>query len=555
MRLLKLLAFATVILSLLGTAPVSAASNDVLISHVAPSGETASAEYAAIYNNTDADIDITGWCLTYNGSSSKPGCLVPPDDSTRFILRPHSYMVFASTAFLELHDNPALQTAISFKPGLSDSGGGVTLVDEENIEHDSFSWTKKSPVDMVYQRAVNQQGVMQDTNIDDIDFTLQALVLPDEIGLYEYVPPVDICDTLPGIQQQLPDGYGMNASGQCVPDVCQSLPGLQEVIPAGYERTSDGTCRELPPESAVVDITELLPNPTSYDTGKEFVELYNPNDRAVQLAGYRLELGPAYTKAFVFADQIIEPGSYVTISDEVLDFSLPNSDASVRLRNQAGDVVSEAPVYGTAPEAHTWAFTDGVWEFTNVTTPGVINQASSEESGDIAESATSSLSPCPEGKYRNPETNRCRNISSRAADLKPCAANEYRNATTNRCRKLSAFSSASLTPCKPGQVRNPDTNRCRSVATASTALKACAEGYERNSETNRCRKVAAQTPQLPDDPATTRDANNLLMMIMLGLTVGYGAYEYRYDAANLYHRLRTGRVKRRASRVSQNTVS
>jgi hypothetical protein len=70
---------------------------------------------------------------------------------------------------------------------------------------------------------------------------------------------------------------------------------------------------------------------------------------------------------------------------------------------------------------------------------------------------------CEPGKYRNPETGRCRSVET--ADV--------------------------LTPCKEGQYRSPETNRCRSVASAASTPAPCQPNQERNPETNRCRKKAA----------------------------------------------------------------
>lgn len=60
--------------------------------------------------------------------------------------------------------------------------------------------------------------------------------------------------------------------------------------------------------------------------------------------------------------------------------------------------------------------------------------------------------------------------------------------------------------CGEGRYRNPETNRCKKIETeAESTLKPCAEGYERNLETNRCRKVrenAAVEYVTPDSGGT-----------------------------------------------------
>ena len=86
------------------------------------------------------------------------------------------------------------------------------------------------------------------------------------------------------------------------------------------------------------------------------------------------------------------------------------------------------------------------------------------------------LKPCPEGKERNPKTNRCKKVTQEEDKFfnfdkyyktKTCPEGKERNMSTNRCRKTcpterSKSSSRCLKPCKEGKVRNSTTNRCKS---------------------------------------------------------------------------------------------
>jgi hypothetical protein len=72
------------------------------------------------------------------------------------------------------------------------------------------------------------------------------------------------------------------------------------------------------------------------------------------------------------------------------------------------------------------------------------------------------LPDCPAGKFRNPETNRCKSYETLTSILAACAEGYYRNPETNRCKKITK-ATATLTPCKEGYERNPETNRCRQI--------------------------------------------------------------------------------------------
>jgi len=62
---------------------------------------------------------------------------------------------------------------------------------------------------------------------------------------------------------------------------------------------------------------------------------------------------------------------------------------------------------------------------------------------------------CPEGKIRNPKTNRC--IKIRINNKKECPEGKIRNPKTNRCIKIR---NNNKKECPEGKIRNPKTNRC-----------------------------------------------------------------------------------------------
>lgn len=145
---------------------------------------------------------------------------------------------------------------------------------------------------------------------------------------------------------------------------------------------------------------------------------------------------------------------------------------------------------------------------------------------------------CPEGKYLNPETNRCKSIEETLNTLAACDEGYERNPITNRCRKIVTTAVKTLEPCKEGQERNPVTNRCRSIASAVAELLPCDEGYERNPATNRCRKVlAASTASATTASKFVEHAKGddwnawTWALVAVGATgaIGYGVYEWRHE--------------------------
>jgi hypothetical protein len=153
------------------------------------------------------------------------------------------------------------------------------------------------------------------------------------------------------------------------------------------------------------------------------------------------------------------------------------------------------------------------------------------------------LEPCPVGKYRNPETNRCKNLQLSTAVLASCAVGQVRNPETNRCRSIATLA-ASLIPCRADQERNPETNRCRNIA--SSVQNSCQEGYERNPETNRCRKIPAKlaaSPSVGELSGKSQDNPNIFFLtIMSTIVLGYGVYEYRRDISNYLAKIKSHKL-------------
>ena len=162
------------------------------------------------------------------------------------------------------------------------------------------------------------------------------------------------------------------------------------------------------------------------------------------------------------------------------------------------------------------------------------------------------LTVCPEGKYLNPDTGRCRTVEEAVNDLAACAEGQERNPATNRCRKIDSSTTSTLVPCGEGQERNPLTNRCRSIASAVAELIPCDEGYERNPATNRCRKVlgastASSSSTTPNNstsqPNATESPWGWLTAGIVGVcALGYAAYEWRSELASGARKL-VGRFK------------
>lgn len=528
-----------------------------VISHV-KTGETgfASNEFVAIYNNSESSINVTNWCIAYSpasdASTSTLACLQSGKTDINLVLAPFSYARFSSTEFK--NSIPSFIPDALFAAGISGTSGHVRLYDAGKNELDRLGWgaalnpegvaVPSHGSGFVFQRSgVANSLFLQDSNHNKTDFSSALLVTIPSSGVVEEQIIIDSCPNIDNVQQALPDDYFLDSAGNCTQDQCDNIAGLQSTVPLGYESMDGTNCTEhvLNLESAILQITELLPNTSSTDTGNEFIEIYNPNDRAIDLSGYKLQLGPLYSKSYALQDQILQPSSYASFSDTLTGLVLPNSSSSVRLLAPNGDVVSETDTYYSPKDDEAWSSINGLWQFTNQPTPGSTNVSSLGIASTIGNSSEE-LEPCEVGKYRNPETNRCKTIESSDEELQACKLGQARNIETNRCRSLLAGAD-SLVPCKEGQERNSETNRCRTIALNASALVPCDAGEERNAETNRCRKTSVlgdnTVASVQDIPASNfRSFNWWILGGLLAGVASYGVYEWRRELARAFAKIR-----------------
>ncbi len=568
-------------------------STSIVISQLQTGGTgtgTAGQEFVELYNNSLGDVDMTGWCVTYSsaadGTASTVGCVAAPDSSTKVWLKSGTYATFTSPDF-ETASSYKGDVSFSYVGGISGTAGHIRLLDSTKTEIDKLAWgtTAVHPETAAASvpaggksllRKTTSPGKLQDTDANNSDFSVVTPALHTS-GLYEITtiidvcpningaqttipsgliidvngncvspPPVDVCPNIGGLQTDVPSGFLHDTHGDCQHDVCLNIEGLQTTIPTGDESLDGINCTPIPLVSDRIDLTELLPNPAGSDTGNEFIELYNPNSHEVNITGYVLWVGPNFDKSYAVPDgTVLQPGQYVSFNNAILPFTLVNTSSRAKLIAAAGNVVSEVPLYTDPLDGESWASIDGFWQFTNQPTPAAANLASVYEDDSVAIGVTTTA--CPDGKYRNPLTNRCRNITTDAAVLAACSEDQYRSPDTGRCRKLVIAGIA--TPCKDGQYRSEETNRCRNIATASVAPAPCKPNQERNPDTNRCRNVVATAGNagFAVEPVK-QGAKAFVGWWALGgiglLAVGYAGWEWRFEVMNFIRKMTHSFVRR-----------
>ena len=145
---------------------------------------------------------------------------------------------------------------------------------------------------------------------------------------------------------------------------------------------------------AAPQISEVLPNPAppQTDANDEFIELYNSNDKAFDLSGFRLQVGTTTVHNYTFPDGTsIEPRQFTAFYSSDTNLSLSNSDGQIKLLDPGGNQLEQTDEYTGAKDGYAWVKVDGLWQWTTKPTPGAANIISSPlASKSPADSAKSS---------------------------------------------------------------------------------------------------------------------------------------------------------------------
>lgn len=141
-----------------------------------------------------------------------------------------------------------------------------------------------------------------------------------------------------------------------------------------------------------IQISEIFPNPEGTDKGNEWVELYNDSEETVNLSNWTLDTGENSKTKYIFQKTLIGPHEHLLLSDDLLKFSLKNSNGEVRLKNFNNEMIDQIE-YESAKQAESYAKIiiqnnddyEFNWEWTAKLTPGKQNPTKQKINGEIIE--------------------------------------------------------------------------------------------------------------------------------------------------------------------------
>ncbi|MBQ6147421.1 hypothetical protein IJI70_01060 [Candidatus Saccharibacteria bacterium] len=211
----------------------------------------------------------------------------------------------------------------------------------------------------------------------------------------------------------------------------------------------------IEPKCRAVAFNEIL---TYFETSntEQFVELRSEGEIAVNLDGCLLR----YKNKDYELSGTIGAGGILAIYP-MNNFGLaltknPTNSNTLEIIDTDGKVVDKLVYYSGQRKGVAYAQfgydADGneQWLQTYMPTPGEENNYQK-------------FKTCPVGKVINEETGNCVNETTLSTTLAACPEGKYRNPLTNRCKSYATTASAELKPCAEGYERNPATGRCRKI--------------------------------------------------------------------------------------------
>lgn len=210
-----------------------------------------------------------------------------------------------------------------------------------------------------------------------------------------------------------------------------------------YRALFDDGLYVAPSTSQGLQIVEIYPYSSSCDPFDssilcgDYVKLFNISNHSIDLNDYVLRTDSS-SASRTNANAInlggeLGAGEYraVAVTNNGSKLSLTNSGGYVWLEDMWGLTSYPATLTryesaGSAFQGYAYATdANGAWQWTSTPAP-----LSSNTMTSIAAQA------CPDGKYLNPDTNRCRSTLEETLNtLTGCEEGSERNITTNRCRK------------------------------------------------------------------------------------------------------------------------
>ena len=397
-----------------------------------------SGELIELINLSENTIDLDGLKIIYQSkTAASPIVIYEFPAGARFIGR---------TILLRYSGSPEAAAGnqdLTYDTSLAMAGSLALVKSDEELS--SVCWTGGDGCLPIFSTTVKSRSYT-------------TILLDEETGEYSHVndPELLYNPDLPGLY--LPD-VSDDFSG-----ISDGSPDTSDISPATSTKlTSADFDPDAVPVCSGLEFSELLTYFTD-DSSEQFIELYNSSTQPIDLSKCLLRYKKKlyYLVVAASTQTVLAPGAYYVYRPEISLTKNPTTELLFEIMDVNGDVVDSLNLPHGQKKNTSYALTghdpDGaeIWQITYNPTPGSAN-------------LYQEFQTCPAGKVINVLTGNCINVTTMKSSLNDCGTGKYRNPETGRCKSYSSSDSDEPTPCKEGYERNPETGRCRKIKNNSGA--------------------------------------------------------------------------------------
>ena len=331
-------------------------------------------QFVTLYNPTENALDMSKYQLEYFNSYDLGKATTSRLITLAGTLPPHGYYMVNDSSLLLCYQ----LTVNSLSLGFSSTAGMIEVLAFNQASaggpvipelQDYVGWSKTA--------AAGAQTLPANTNAflqrQPLDSGNHPAVSVPGAGSWQTVQPdaKNPCNLLTGTSAPAATGLSQLLPAVEPPATLAELSGdsgSDAVTPSGLPPGDIGL---MAPQ-----ISELLPNPagTGNDSTDEFIELYNPNDKAFDLSGFSLQTGLSTFRNYAFpAGTSLPPRSWTSFYSETTGLSLSNTSSMAKLLEPGGNSVSASSQYSSAKDGQSWALAKGKWYWTTFQTPNAAN--------------------------------------------------------------------------------------------------------------------------------------------------------------------------------------
>jgi hypothetical protein len=327
-------------------------------------------EYVVIQNLNDQALDMSDYWLGYTGSDTATA--VPSQQLPQVTLQPRESLMLSNGAA----ETCGAVAVDDLGPSLSNTAGTLALwrLDNDGMANFAFlnavSWGK-SATGPNYLKIADEANVMKYNAAAGTPTWLKTETswqVGDKQGC-AFTPVVSATEAQPE---------------QTIQWVVSDETPPFTVLPVVHVLTGSSSGGASIPAVDIglkaVILSEMLADPASpqSDAENEFIELYNPNDRAFDLTGFKLQF--ASTTSATIHSYTIPSGTMIPAKGFK---TFTSGDTSLSLNNTAGQVwfvdpldhtISTTGLYSGGKEGASFINAGGKWQWTTSPTPGAANK-------------------------------------------------------------------------------------------------------------------------------------------------------------------------------------